>query len=147
MKPLSIAYYLNDIGRAATEEARPRRESSSFRPRSLPSVHNSEPGPRPAFNALANPGAADIQGKSGSRRTPWERKPTPPAAPAGSASAGSEAFKPEDIAGRLAEAYARGREEGLVGAGGRLRPACRGARRDTARGGDRPAGTPAQRMR
>ena len=56
MKPLSIADYLNDLGRAATEEARPRRESSPFRPRSLPSVRNGEPGPRPAFNALANPG-------------------------------------------------------------------------------------------
>ncbi len=54
MKPLSIADYLNDIGRAAMEEARPRRESSPFRPRSLPSVHDGEPGPRPVFNALAN---------------------------------------------------------------------------------------------
>jgi hypothetical protein len=114
MKPLSIADYLNDLSRAATEEARPRRESSPFRPRSLPSVQNGEPRPRPAFNAVANPGGADIQGRSGPRRTPWERKPTPPAAPAGSAPAGDEAFKPEDIAGRLAEASARGREEGLI---------------------------------
>ena len=114
MKPLSIADYLNDLSRTATEEAQPRRESSPFRPRSLPGVQNGEQRPRAAFSAVANPGAADIQGKSGSRRTPWERKPTPPAAPAGSASAGAEAFKPEDIAGRLAEAYARGREEGLI---------------------------------
>ena len=61
MKPLSIADYLNDIGRAATEEARPRRESSPFRPRSLPSVHDGEPGPRPVFNALANPGGGGIR--------------------------------------------------------------------------------------
>lgn len=115
MKPLSIADYLNDIGLAATEEARPRRESSPFRPRSLPSVHNGQPGPRQAFNALANAGGGgDMQGKDGPRRASWERKLILPVAPAGSASATSEAFKPEDIAGRLAEAYARGREEGLV---------------------------------
>jgi hypothetical protein len=115
MKPLSIADYLDDLGRAPTEEeTRPRRESSPFLPRSLPSVQNGGPRPRPAFNALANPGAArDTQGKDGPRRTSWERKPLPPAAPAGSAPAG-DAFKPEDIAGRLAEAYARGREQGLV---------------------------------
>jgi hypothetical protein len=115
MKPLSIADYLNDIGRAATEEARPRRESSPFRPRSLPSVQNGEPRLRPAFNAPANPaGGRDMQGKDSPRHASWERKRIPPAAPAGSVSAASEAFKPEDIAGRLAEAYARGREEGLV---------------------------------
>ena len=115
MKPLSIADYLNDIGRAATEEAPPRRESSPFRPRSLPSVHSDEPVPRAAFNALASAGGGgDTQGKEGPRRTSWERKRIPPAVPAGSVSAASEAFNPEDIAGRLAEAYARGREEGLV---------------------------------
>lgn len=114
MKPLSIADYLDDLGHTPAEETRPRRESSPFRPRSLPSVQNGEPRPRPAFNALANPGAVrDMQGKDGPRRTSWERKPLPPAAPAGSAPMG-DAFKPEDIGGRLAEAYARGREEGLV---------------------------------
>jgi hypothetical protein len=45
---------------------------------------------------------------------PWERKAIPPAAPALPLPAGGEAAKPEDIALRLAEAYARGREEGLA---------------------------------
>jgi hypothetical protein len=55
-----------------------------------------------------------MRGKDGPRRTPWERRPIPLAAPAGPLPAGGEAFKPEEIAVRLAEAYARGREEGLV---------------------------------
>ena len=42
MKPLSIADYLDHLGRAAGEKAPPRRESSPFRPRSLPSPQNGE---------------------------------------------------------------------------------------------------------
>jgi hypothetical protein len=111
MKPLSIADYLDHLGRAPTEKAPPRRESSPFRPRSLPSAQNSEPRPRVAFNAVANPGGVtETQGKDGPRRTPWERKPLPLAGPAGA----GEAVKPEDIAVRLAEAHARGRGDGLA---------------------------------
>ena len=37
MKPLSIADYLDHLGRPAGEKATPRPEGSPFRPRSLPS--------------------------------------------------------------------------------------------------------------
>jgi hypothetical protein len=110
MKPLSIADYLDHLGRAPTEKAPPRRESSPFRPRSLPSAQNNEPRPRVAFNPG---GLTETQGKDGPRRTPWERK-LPLAGPAGPSAAGSEAVKSEDIAVRLAEAHARGREDGLA---------------------------------
>jgi hypothetical protein len=43
MKPLSIADYLDRLGGAASEQATPRRESSPFRPRSLPSPQNGGP--------------------------------------------------------------------------------------------------------
>jgi hypothetical protein len=110
MKPLSIADYLDHLGGATTEKAPPRRESSPFRPRSLPSAENGEPRLRPAFSALAKEDSAgETQAKDSARRMPWERKPIPLAAPAGGG-----AVKPEDIAVRLAEAHARGREEGLA---------------------------------
>jgi flagellar biosynthesis/type III secretory pathway protein FliH len=113
MKPLSIADYLDHLGGAPAEEAPSRREGSSFRPRNLPSSQSAEPSPRPVLNALANPGAAR-EGKDSARRSPWERRPIPFAVPAASLPAGGEAVKLEDIAVRLAEAYARGRDEGLA---------------------------------
>ncbi len=110
MKPLSIADYLDHLGGAPAEET-PRRERSPFRPRSLVS---GQPGPRLALNAPAKPsGAGETQGKDSPRRTPWERRPLPLAA-AGSLPGAGEAVKSEDIAVRLAEAYARGREEGVA---------------------------------
>jgi hypothetical protein len=132
MKPLSIADYLDHLGRASTEKSPPRRESSPFRPRSLPNVQSGEPRPRPASNVPANPGGAgETQGKDGPRRTPWERKPIPLAPPAGTLQAGGEAAKPEDIAVRLAEAYARGREEGLAEAMDRHTAELAAMRRET----------------
>ena len=111
MKPLSIADYLDHLGRAPAEKAPPRRESSPFRPRSLPGAQSGEPRPRPAF-ALSNPaGAGETQTQDGPRRTPWERKPLPLAGPTAPA---REAVKPEDTAVRLAEAHARGRQDGLA---------------------------------
>ena len=111
MKPLSIADYLEHLGGGPTEQP-PRRESSPFRPRSLPS---GQTGPRPALNALAKPGGAgETQGKEAPGRTPWGPRPIPLAVPAGSLPGAGEAVKPEDVAVRLAEAYARGREEGLA---------------------------------
>jgi hypothetical protein len=115
MKPLSIADYLDHLGNAATQNAPARRESSPFRPRSLPSAQNGELRPRLALSGLANPGGvSETPGKDGLRRTPWERKPLPLAGLAGPSPAGGEAVKPEDIAVRLAEAHARGREDGLA---------------------------------
>ena len=97
MKPFSIADYLDHLGRRRPK-APPRSESSPFRPRSLPSVQNGEPRPRPAFNPG---GAEETQAKEGPRRTPWERKPIPLATSAGPSPAGGEAVKLEDIAVRL----------------------------------------------
>jgi len=115
MKPLSIADYLDHLSRAPTETAPPRKETSPFRPRSLSSVQNGDPRLRPAFNAAASPsGPGETQAKDNPRRTPWERKPIALAVSAGSSPAGGGAVKPEDIAVRLAEAHARGREEGLA---------------------------------
>ena len=112
MKPLSIADYLDHLGGGQVEKAPPRRESSPFRPRSLPGAQSGEPRPRPAINALPNQASvSEAQAKDGARRTPWERRPLPLAGPTPAAGG---AVKPEDIAVRLAEAHARGREDGLA---------------------------------
>ena len=114
MKPLSIADYLDHLGRAAGEKAPPRRESSPFRPRSLPSPQNGEPGPRPFFDRAAKPdGDGETQRDDAPRRTPWAPTPVPLAARQ-SPSAEESAKAEEDISVRLAEAYVRGREEGLA---------------------------------
>jgi hypothetical protein len=107
MKPLSIADYLDQLGRAPAEKAPPRRESLPFRPRS-PGAQSGELRPRPAV-ALSNPAGAEVRAKDSPRRSPWERKSLPLAGPAG-----GEPVKTEDIAVRLAEAHARGREEGFA---------------------------------
>jgi hypothetical protein len=115
MKPLSIADYLDHLGRAPTEKSPPRRESSPFRPRSLTTMENGEPNPTPAFNRIAKAdGAGDPSREEAPRRTPWGRKPAPLDSPARPSPAGGEAVKPEAIMARLAEAHARGREEGLA---------------------------------
>jgi hypothetical protein len=114
MKPLSIADYLDHL-RPADEKAPPRPEGSPFRPRSLPSPQNGAPGSRPVFDRIMNLGGpGDTQGEEAPRRGPWAPKAVllepgaqqspPPGAPA----------KPEDVSLKLAEAYARGREEGLT---------------------------------
>ena len=112
MKPLSIADYLDRLGRGAGEKAQPPRENSPFRPRSLPSPQNSGLGSKPVLDRTANASGCETQEEDAPRRTPWAPKPVPLMArqppPA------VEQVKPEDIAVRLAEAYARGREEGLA---------------------------------
>src|SRR5271154_600751 len=103
MKPLSIAEYLDHLGRAPTERAPPRRESSPFRPRSLLSVQNGEPRPTPAFNGIAKADGAGNPGREGApRRTPWERRPAPLDSSARPLPVGGEAVKPDDIMARLA---------------------------------------------
>jgi hypothetical protein len=111
MKPLSIADYLDHLGRAADEKAAPPRENSPFRPRSLPNPQKGEPVSNPVFDRMAN-ATGEAQGKEAHGRTQWAPKPvrlmarqSPPVV---------EQVKPDDIAVRLAEAYARGREEGLA---------------------------------
>jgi len=110
MKPLSIADYLDHLGRAAGGNA-PPPQSSPFRPRSLPSPQSEAAKSRPLFDRGAKPSAAETQGEDSSRRTPWAPKPVPLAE---RRSAPAEPVKTEDVAVRLAEAYARGREEGLA---------------------------------
>ena len=113
MRPLSIADYLDHLGRAEGEKALPRRESSPFRPRSLPSPQSDAPKSRPLFERAAKTsGAGEAQGEDAPKRTPWAAKPVPPA-PRQSPS-DAEPAKPEDISVKLAEAHARGREEGLA---------------------------------
>ncbi len=110
MKPLSIADYLDRLGRAAGEKPL-SRENSPFRPRSLPSPQTGGPASKPVFDRLAN-ASSETQEEDAPRRTPWAPKPVPLMArkppPA------VEQVRPEDIAVKLAEAYARGREEGLA---------------------------------
>jgi hypothetical protein len=105
MKPLKIADYLDHLGRAPPENPPPRRESSPFRPRSLLSKTSGEP---------RTAGALEPRPEDAPRRTPWDRKPVvvDPAAP--QLQPPREAVKADDIMARLAEAHARGREEGLT---------------------------------
>jgi hypothetical protein len=113
MKPLSIADYLDHLERAAGEKAPPRRESSPFRPRSLPSAQKSELGPRPIFDRASKAGGGETEGEDARFRTPWAPKTVPEGAQQ-SPSAEAPVKAEEDIAAKLAEAHARGREEGLA---------------------------------
>ena len=112
MKPLSIADYFDHLGRPAGDKTPPRPEGSPFRPRSLPSPQNNGLGAKPIVDRIANAGV-ETQGEP-PRRTPWAPKPVllesgaRPSPPAG------EPAKLEDMSVKLAEAQARGREEGLA---------------------------------
>ena len=76
MKPLSIADYLDHLGRAAGEKA-PPRQSSPFRPRSLPSPQSEAAKSRPLFDAGSDAGGAEAQRRGLPRRSPWAPKPVP----------------------------------------------------------------------
>jgi hypothetical protein len=115
MKPLSIADYLDRLGGAASEQATPRRESSPFRPRSLPSPQNGGPDSKPVFDRVANAGGvSQTQGEDSPRRAPWAPKPVPLESVARQSPPTGELVKPEDMSAKLADAYARGREQGLA---------------------------------
>ena len=112
MKPLSIADYLDHLGRAAGEKAPPGPDGLPFRPRTLASPQKGGPVSRPLFDRGANPDAPGTHGEEVPRRPVWAPKAvllaerrSPPAV---------EPVKAEDIGVRLAEAFARGREEGLA---------------------------------
>jgi hypothetical protein len=113
MKPLSIADYLDHLGRAAGEPAPARRDGSPFRPRSLPSLQNSGPGSNPVFNRMANAGV-ETQGEETRRRSPWAPKPVLLESVARESPPAGDPAKPEDMSVKLADAYARGREQGLA---------------------------------
>jgi hypothetical protein len=113
MKPLSIADYLDRLGRAAGEKAPPPRENSPFRPRSLPSPQKGGPVSKPVSDRTANAGV-ETQGEGAPRRTPWAPKPALLESGARRSPPAGEPVKPEDMSVKLAEAHARGREEGLA---------------------------------
>ena len=114
MKPLSIADYLDRFGSGVSDNEPKQRESSPFRPRSVPSPQAAAPRSKPVFDRVPNMGGAgETEREDVSRGTPW----APKAIPIGSApqqSPGGEPVKPEDMSIKLAEAYARGRDEGLA---------------------------------
>jgi hypothetical protein len=115
MKPLPIADYLEHLGRGPIEKASPRREVSPFRPRTLASLQNGEPRSVPAFARVAEAGAVgDRQGDERPQRSSRDRKPIPLDSAARQLQAAREAANTEEMAARLAEAHARGREEGLA---------------------------------
>jgi hypothetical protein len=115
MKPLSIADYLDHLGRPAGEKAPSRPEGSPFRPRSLPSPQNAESGAKAAFDRITKTGGpGDTQGEEAPRRTPWAPKPVLLDSAARQSPPAGEPAKSEDMSAKLAEAHARGREEGLA---------------------------------
>jgi len=115
MKPLPIADYLDQLGRAPGEKVSPRRETSPFRPRSLQSVQTAEPRSSPALDRAAEAaGAVKQQVEERALRATWDSKPAPIDARAREAPVAREATKAEEVALRLAEAHARGLEEGLA---------------------------------
>ncbi len=113
MKPLSIADYLDRLGSQAGEKASPRPEGSPFRPRSLPSPQTAGSGAKAVFDRITNKGG-DAQGEEAPRRTPWAPKPVLLESGARDSASTGEPAKPEDMSAMLADAYARGREEGLA---------------------------------
>ena len=115
MKPVPIADYLNHIGRAPGEMASARRETSPFRPRSLQSLQSLETRSPPAFERAAKAvGAVKLEAPSAPPRPLWERRPAPADASQRESLAAREAAKAEEMALRLEETRALGREEGVA---------------------------------
>ncbi len=114
MKPVPIADYLDPIGRPSAERVSSGRETSPFRPRSLQSLQNVEPRTSPAFDRA--PQLASVAKLKAEAREPAQlSRRFVPAEPAARDPMGArEAAKAEDMALRLAEAHARGREEGFA---------------------------------
>ena len=115
MKPVPIADYLDHIGRPSGEPASPRREASPFRPRSLQSLQSPEPRPTPVVDRASNVvGAAKPQAEAREQRTLLGRRPVGVEQAARDSLVPRDAAKAEEMALRLAEAHARGREEGFI---------------------------------
>ena len=113
MKPLSIADYLDRLGSTAGEKAPPRPEGSPFRPRSLPSSQTAGSSAKAFFNRITNKGG-ETHGEEAPRRSPWAPKPVLLESGARESTPMGEPAKPEDLSAKLADAYARGREQGLA---------------------------------
>lgn len=115
MKPVPIADYLDHIGRSAGDKPGARREASPFRPRSLQTVQTSEPRSLPAFDRIAKPAlASKPKGEERPLKPAFERMPAPIEPLSRESLASREAAKAAEIALRLAEAHAKGREEGYA---------------------------------
>ena len=115
MKPLPIADYLEHLGRGPVQKASPRREGSPFRPRTLASLPSGEPRSIPAFARVAEAGGGgDRQGEERPQRASSDRKPIPLGSTARQLQVARDAANTEEMAARLADAHARGREEGLA---------------------------------
>ncbi len=114
MKPVPIADYLDHIGRAPGEKPSPRRDASPFRPRSLQSLQSPEPRPLPAFDRAPKVIAAVKPQDAQEQRPLLGRRPVAAEPSARESLVAREAAKVEEMAFQLAEAHARGREEGLV---------------------------------
>jgi hypothetical protein len=110
MKPVPIADYLDHIG----EKPSPRRETSPFRPRSLQSLQNLEPKPTQTLERAQNV-AAVVKAQAEARELrPLLRKPASVEPAARDSVVARDMAKAEELALRLAEAHARGREEGIL---------------------------------
>jgi hypothetical protein len=115
MKPLSIADYLDHLGRPAEEKAPLRPEGSPFRPRSLPSPQTGKPALKALFDRAAKAdGASETPSGGAPRGAHWTPKPVFLASVARETPPTEEPVKPDDISAKLADAYARGREQGLA---------------------------------
>jgi hypothetical protein len=115
MKPLSIADHLERLGSGASDSEPKRRESSPFRSRTLPSPQTAAPSSKPVFDRVPNTGGAGrTQREDPPRRTPWAPKPILIESVLQQSLPGGEPAKTDDMSSKLAEAYARGREEGLA---------------------------------
>lgn len=112
MKPLSMADYLDRLGSPAGEKAPPRPEGSPFRPRTLPNPQTAASGAKPVFDRLTNKGG-ETQREDAPRRSPWAPKPVLLESAARESAPTGEPARPEDVSAKLADAYARGREQGL----------------------------------
>jgi hypothetical protein len=113
MKPLSIADYLDHLGRPAGDKTPARPEGSPFRARSLPGPQNNGLGPKPIMDRRANAGV-ETKGEEAARRAPWAPKPILLESGGRQSPPVREPVEPENMSVKLTEAHARGREEGLA---------------------------------
>jgi flagellar biosynthesis/type III secretory pathway protein FliH len=114
MKPVSIADYLDHIGRPAAEKVSARRETSPFRPRSLHSLQSLEPRSPPVFDHAAKAlQAVRPETQEKALRPLWERRSASVEVERESLAA-HEAARAEETALKLEEARALGREEGVA---------------------------------
>ncbi len=118
MRLVPIANYLDHFGHAPAERASPGRETSPFRPRSLQNPNIAEPRPAASFDRAARAiGAVRLQPEEHARPTASDRRRPAAQANSGESLVAREAAKAEEMALRLGEAYARGREQGRAEAG------------------------------